>query len=160
MEQYPDYEELLKLLNENKVEYLVIGGYAVSFHSSPLFTEDIDIWINNTKRNAKKAFKALKKFGIGNIPLKEHELTSDDMVLQIGYKPVRIDVLTGISGIKFSEAYKRKETGKFFNVKNVNYISYDDLITAKTKAGREKDIIGLGWLKRHRKKEKKKKNNE
>jgi hypothetical protein len=139
------------LLGENKVEYLIIGGYAVSFHSSPLFTEDMDIWINNTKRNVKKAFKALNEFGIGNIPLGEHELTSNDLVLQIGYKPVRIDILTGVGTLKFREAYKRRKIGKFFNVKNVNYISYEDLVYTKSIAGRKKDSIGLNWLKIHRK---------
>ncbi|RPI18044.1 MAG: hypothetical protein EHM58_06895 [Ignavibacteriae bacterium] len=152
MEEYPDYEELLKLLNKHKVEYLVIGGYAVSFHSSPLFTEDIDIWINNTNRNAGKAFKALNEFGIGNIPLEENELTNNDLVLQLGYRPVRIDILTGVGGLKFTDAYKRRDVGKFFNVNEVNYLSYEDLIFTKTKAGREKDVIGLSWLKKHRKK--------
>lgn len=155
MEEYPDYEELLELLNDNKVEYLVIGGYAVSFHSSPLFTEDIDIWINNTKKNANRAFKALNEFGIGNIPLKEQELAGNDLILQIGYKPVRIDVLTSVGNLKFSDAYKRRKIGKFFKVKNVNYISYEDLIFTKTAAGRKKDTIGLKWLEIHKKKKSK-----
>jgi predicted nucleotidyltransferase len=152
MEEYPDFEEFLKLLNENRVQYLIIGGYAVTFHSSPRFTEDLDVWINNTKSNARKVFKALSSFGFGNIDIRESDLTNEKMIIQLGFKPVRIDVLCGIEGLKFSEAYKRKTMGNFFNVKNVPYISYRDLEISKIFAGRSKDKDALKWLHRHRKK--------
>lgn len=101
MEEYQDFEEFINLLNKHKVEYMIVGGYAVTFHSRPKFTEDLDVWINKTKKNAKRVFNALTEFGFGNIDIKIDDFTKENLILQLGYKPVRIDILTSIEGVTF-----------------------------------------------------------
>ena len=93
MEIYQDFEELLELLKKNKVEYLIIGGYAIYIHSRPKYTKDIDIWINPTKKNAQKMLKVLNEFGTGNLEIILDDLTNKDLIIQLGYEPVRIDIV-------------------------------------------------------------------
>src|SRR5205809_82519 len=128
MEEYQDFEEFISLLNKFKVEYLIIGGYAITFHSRPKFTEDLDVWVNKTKANSIRIFNALSEFGFGNIDIKSEDFTKEDLVLQIGYKPVRIDILTSIAGIKFSTAYKKRVKGLFYGKVEANYIDLTSLV--------------------------------
>ena len=149
MEVYPDLKEFIELLNENKAEYLIVGGYAASFHSRPRYTKDIDIWINPTKTNAKKIKKVLDKFGFEKIDILIDDLTKKDQIIQLGYAPVRIDLITGLVGLKFSEAYKNLILGTYGNIKNVKYISSDDLITNKKLSGRKQDLFDVEWIKKY-----------
>lgn len=146
MEEFQDFEEFIKLLNEFKVEYLIVGGYAVTFHSKPRFTEDLDVWINNSRKNSKKLCKALEKFGFGNLKIDENDFTKDDMIIQLGYRPVRIDILTTIENVNFRDAFKNKVSGLFYNKVNANYINLDDLVKNKKSTNREKDKDALKWI--------------
>lgn len=156
MEVYPDLKEFIELLNENKVEYLVVGGYAASFHSRPRYTKDIDFWVNPTVSNAKRVIKTLKQFGFDNIDITTEDLTNKDQFIQLGYALVRIDLITGMIGLKFSTAYKNKITGTYGSIKNVNYISAGDLIINKTLSGRKQDLFDVSWIKKYSTKKRKK----
>lgn len=156
MEVYQDLKEFIELLNENKVEYLIVGGYASSFHSRPRYTKDIDIWVNPTKANAKRVIKALNQFGFENINISISDLTNKDQFIQLGYAPIRIDLITGMLGLKFSAAYRNKAIGTYGNIKNVKYISAEDLITNKTLSGRKQDLFDVEWIKKYSTKKRKK----
>src|ERR1700751_2147268 len=99
MELNPDFKEFIELLNVHKVEYLVVGGYAVGFHGRPRYTGDIDFWIAISRENASKIIRVLKEFGFESIGIKEEEFLKEDLVLQLGYEPCRIDILTSLTGI-------------------------------------------------------------
>lgn len=154
MEEYQDFEEFISLLNKHKVEYLIVGGYAVTFHSRPRFTEDIDVWVNRTKKNSKRVFKALEEFGFGNIDIKPEDFTKEGLILQLGYRPVRIDILTSIEGVKFSEAYKSKRTDLFYGRVNANYINLELLFKNKKTVNRKKDKEAIEWINDNLKKKK------
>ncbi len=146
MEEYQDFEEFINLLNKHKVEYLIVGGYAVTFHSRPRFTEDLDVWINKTKKNSKRIFEALEEYGYGNIDIKIEDFTKDNLVLQLGYRPVRIDILTSIEGVRFSKAYKSREKGLFYGKINADYINLENLLINKASVDRKKDKEAIDWI--------------
>src|SRR5690625_2556116 len=100
-----DYEEFIELLNEHKVQYLIVGAYAVSYYARPRNTGDIDFFVNNSSENISNLLKVLKDFGFGTLDLSPNDFKGDDNILQLGYEPVRIDVMTGISGISRSEEH-------------------------------------------------------
>ncbi|HYL72853.1 MAG TPA: nucleotidyltransferase [Bryobacteraceae bacterium] len=138
------YRDLLRLLNDCRVEYLIVGGYAVMKYTEPLYTKDLDVWVRSSPENSARVFDALAKFGA---PLQHDEITSetfsrDNIVYQIGVAPVRIDVLTSITGVRFTEAWSRRVSGNLFGVA-VNFISVDDLIANKDAAGRSSDLKHL-----------------
>lgn len=125
-----DFKEFLELLNVHKVKYLIVGGYAVGFHSKPKFTNDIDIWIECTNTNASKILVVLKDFGFGDLDITINDLTNPDKFIQLGREPLQIDILMSISGVNFENAYKNKVKGNYLGVK-INFISIDDLIKNK-----------------------------
>lgn len=144
---HQDYEELFQCLNAEKVKYLVVGAYAVIFHTEPRWTKDIDIWIEPSAQNAKRVWNALKKFGapVVSAGLTLKDLTNPVMVYQIGMPPVRIDIMMGIAGISFPEAWKHKQTSPF-GKETINIIGLKDLINAKRSAARKKDRDDLAKL--------------
>src|SRR5436309_1113592 len=110
MAENPHYKELLQLLNKFQAEYLIVGGFAVMKYGEPRYTKDLDVWVNNSSQNSDRVVAALKKFGA---PL-EHDgisaktFTGKQVVYQIGIAPVRIDILTEITGVEFSHAWKKR----------------------------------------------------
>ena len=139
MEISKDFEEFFGLLNEHEVRYLVVGGYAVAIHARPRFTDDLDILVDAERSNAERVLAALKGFGFGNVGIELDDLTKADQVIQLGFPPFRIDLLTSISGVSFSEAWGRKLIGKYGN-QTVNFIGKQDLITSKKGTGRKRDL--------------------
>ncbi|MGB2682800.1 MAG: hypothetical protein WBE39_15975 [Candidatus Competibacter sp.] len=103
-----DFKEFVELLNKNNVEYLIVGGYAVGIHGYPRYTGDLDIWINATRQNAHKMVAVLDEFGFSSFGLTEEDFIKSGNVIQMGYPPFRIDVLTKIDGVEFGECYKNK----------------------------------------------------
>lgn len=156
MEVYQDLREFIELLNKNKVEYLIVGGYASSFHSRPRYTKDIDIWVNPTKTNAKKVLKTLSLFGFTGIEITVEDLTKKGQIIQLGYAPVRIDILTDLVGLTFKHAYNNSENGTFGKLKNVRYISAEDLIINKKLSGRKQDLFDVEWISKYSSKRRKK----
>src|ERR1700739_4824738 len=128
MAENPDYKELLQLLDEFEVEYLIVGGFAVMKYGEPRYTKDLDVWVHNSLQNSIRVIGALKKFGA---PLDNDGITAETFsekqgVYQIGIAPVRIDILTAITGVEFVDAWKNKVPSTFFGVP-VHFISQGDL---------------------------------
>ena len=141
-----DFKEFVELLIKNKVEYLIVGGYAVGIHGHPRYTGDLDIWLNQTPENAKLILKCLNDFGFSSFGLKEEDFTKPGNVIQLGYPPLRIDLLTEIDGVTFSESYKTKKVVEIDGLL-VNFIGYNDLIQNKKATGRSRDIDDIENLK-------------
>ena len=142
-----DFSDLLRVFNDNNVRYLVIGGYALVQYAEPRFTKDLDLWISTDAANAGAVFQALSEFGAPLQGMTEKDFAEDGYFYQMGIPPVRVDILMGIPGIQFDEAWERRNQ-VIFDQLPVNFISRDDLITAKRAAGRPQDIIDADLLSR------------
>jgi len=140
----PHYKELLQLLNEFEVDYLIVGGFAVMKYGEPRYTKDLDVWIHNSLPNCVRAIGALKKFGapLDNDGITAETFSEKQVVYQIGIAPVRIDILTAITGVEFAEAWKNKVRSTFFGVP-VHFISQADLEANKRALGRASDLEDL-----------------
>jgi len=144
MAENPDYKELLQLLNEFEVEYLIVGGFAVMKYGEPRYTKDLDVWVRNSPANALRLVDALKRFGA---PLEHDGVTAatfaeQQIVYQIGIAPVRINILTQITGVTFDDAWVNKVATTFFGVP-VHFISKADLECNKMALGRTRDLEDL-----------------
>ena len=116
MEVQPDFKDLLELFNAHKVEYLIVGGYALAFHGAPRYTGDIDILVWPKTANAKRILNALDKFGFGSVGLTKDDFQNPDKVVQLGVPPVRIDIMTSITGVSLEDAFAGGEEGKYGDV--------------------------------------------
>lgn len=134
-----DFREFIELLNSNEVEYLVVGGFAVGFHGYPRATGDIDIWINPTSANSRKILLVLKDFGFDSLQLKEDDFITSNQIIQLGFPPLRIDILTSLDGVNFTDSFMKKEVFQRGDFK-INIISRDDLIKNKLASGRTQDL--------------------
>ena len=141
-----DFKEFVELLNKNEVEYLIVGGYAVGIHGYPRYTGDLDIWINATRQNARKMVAVLAEFGFDSFGLTEEDFTKLGNVIQMGYPPFRIDILTTIDGVRFKDCYKNKMLVLHDGV-ILDVIGIEDLRRNKKVSGRLKDIDDLENLK-------------
>ena len=137
-----DFKEFVQLLNKNKAEYLVVGGYAVAMHGYPRYTGDIDFWINSNSENAQRIIQALLEFGFGSVDISLEDLTEPDNVIQLGYPPNRIDILTSVTGLEFENCWKEKVEVVFENEK-INFISLHHLKINKKETGRTQDKLDL-----------------
>lgn len=138
MEVSKDFEEFFELLNGHKARYLIVGGYAFAIHARPRYTEDIDIWIDIESANARHVLEALNDFGFGDVGISIDDLSSRDKVIQLGYPPLRIDMLTSVSGLDFSDAWPRRVATNYGR-QTVYFVGRDDLIVNKKASGRKKD---------------------
>jgi hypothetical protein len=145
MEVQKDFKELLELFNVHKVKYLIVGGYALAYHGAPRYTGDIDIFVQPERENALCILKALDEFGFGSIGLKEEDFQLPDKVVQLGYPPIRIDIITSISGFSWDQAYKGREKGEYGDVP-VYFIGREDYILNKRSSGRKKDLADIEAL--------------
>lgn len=145
MEVQKDFKELLKLFNAHNVQYLIVGGYALAYYGAPRYTGDIDILIKSDSINASLILKALNEFGFGSVGLKLDDFTNTDNIVQLGYPPVRIDIMTSISGVSWEDAYNGREEGKYGDVP-VYFIGLDQYIQNKRASGRKKDLADLEAL--------------
>lgn len=135
----PDFKEFVQLLNKNDVQYMIVGGYAVGIHGHPRYTGDLDIWLLPTQENAGKIIRSIQEFGFGSLPITEDDLQQEGMVIQLGYPPLRIDLLTSIDGVRFDECYTNKKVVTIDELQ-VNFIGYHDLIKNKKASGRHQDL--------------------
>ena len=142
-----DFKEFIALLNENKVKYLIVGGFAIAYYVEPRYTKDIDILVEASEENSKKIIDALTGFGFGNIGLKEGDFQKPNQVIQLGYAPVRIDIITSIAGVTFDSAWMNKVEGKYGDI-YCFFISKEDLILNKQKVARPQDIADVKKLKK------------
>lgn len=145
MEVLEDFEEFFRLLNDHDVQYLVVGGYAFAIHARPRFTNDLDIWVLDKRDNAERLLAVLVDFGFGDLDVTVDDLVKPENVIQMGYPPLRIDIVTSIDGVKFSEAWGRRDTS-VYGSQQVNFIGKQDLITNKRASGRGIDLQDLKEL--------------
>jgi hypothetical protein len=137
-----DFKEFLRLLRAHGVEYLLIGGWAVGYHGYPRSTDDLDIWIAIAPDNAARAAQALREFGFDVPELSTDLLLQNDQIVRMGVEPVRIEVMTTISGVRFGECYpERLET--MLDGEPVSLISLRHLRLNNKASGRLKDLSDL-----------------
>jgi hypothetical protein len=134
-----DWREFLELLNSNEAEYLVVGAFAVAFHGFPRYTADLDLLVRPTEDNADRVFGALSQFGFGKVGIQAVDLRSPGMVIQLGVKPNRIDLLTTISGVSFDEAWATRSDADLDGIP-VHFVGRAALLRNKEKTGRAKDL--------------------
>lgn len=140
-----DFRELLRLLNKHNVKYCIVGAYAVAFYAIPRYTKDMDILVEPSKENALKVLRALKDFGFVDIGLTADDFNKEGRIIQLGYEPVRIDIVTSIDGCSFNEVWENKVTGKYGD-EDVYFIGLEELIKNKSVAKRKQDEIDLEIL--------------
>lgn len=137
-----DFQDIIRLLNEKSVEFLLIGGYALAFHGYPRFTGDLDILVKPSRQNAKKILDALGQFGMASLELTEEDFIKEDSVIQIGVSPLRIDFLTSVSGVHIDDLFKNAIEIQLEDV-STRMISRGDLIKNKRASGRMKDLADI-----------------
>ncbi len=138
MNIHPDFEELLRLLEENAVEYMIVGGYAVAFHGYPRFTKDIDLFFRISDENIRRIRRALVMFGFQEEELPPDVFVASGNVISFGAEPSRVDLLNSIDGIDFDEAFQHVIRGRYGNVE-VPFIGFSDLVRNKNATPRIKD---------------------
>ncbi len=145
-----DFKEFLKLLDKHGVEYLLIGGYAVSYYGYPRPTSDMDIWIAIHSDNASRITAALRAFGFSTPDLNEQLFMERGNIVRMGHPPMRLEILNAIDGVEFKQAFKRRTVDRIDD-QVVNLISLKDLKINKKAAGRPKDLDDLSKLSKHTK---------
>ncbi len=145
METQPDFRELLELFSVYRVEHLIVGGYALAFHGAPRFTGDLDIFVKPDASNAQRILAALKAFGFAAMGLTQSDFENPDQVIQLGMPPVRIDLITSLTGVSWDEAWAGRTAGTYGEVP-VYYIGREQFIANKRATGRMKDLADLEML--------------
>lgn len=137
-----DFKEFLQLLNDHRVDYLLVGGYAVGYHGYPRATVDLDIWVAVTPRNARHLVMVFKEFGFDAKELKEDLFLKENKIVRIGEPPLRIKVMTSVSGVDFDACYEQRIVDTIDGIQ-VNFINLENLKVNKMSAGRHKDLNDL-----------------
>ncbi|KAM3101001.1 DUF6036 family nucleotidyltransferase [Phormidesmis sp. 146-12] len=137
-----DFKEFIQLLNDNQVRYLVIGGYAVAVHGYPRYTKDIDIWIEMAPDNATNIMQTLQQFGFGSLEMTPEDFLTPDQVIQLGYPPNRIDLITTPDGVDFVTCFNSK-LEIVIDGMTVNFIDLENLKINKKASGRLQDLADL-----------------
>jgi len=139
---------MLSAFSGEKVEYLLVGAYAMAVHGLPRATGDIDLWVRRSEENARRVMQALAIFGAPMSQIAVEDFIKADMVFQIGVVPRRVDILTSVSGVEFEEAWPERVEVELEGI-TVPVISRRHLIQNKRSAGREKDEVDASWLEDH-----------
>lgn len=140
-----DFKELLALLEENRIDYMIVGGYAVAFHGYPRFTKDLDIFFNPSSENIEKIIQVLVQFGFSEKDLNETLFSNPGNMVTFGVAPVRVDFINRIDGLDFKAARKNRVRGKYGDAE-VFFISREDLIKNKQASPRLKDKADIEEL--------------
>jgi len=147
----PDFRDMVAALCDAGAEFLVVGAFAVSFHGHPRTTGDMDVWVRPSAANASRVIAALTDFGapIAALGIVAEDFERSDVVVQIGVAPRRIDLLTGISGVAFDEAWPTRVTVDW-NGRQVAFLGFEELLRNKRASGRAKDLLDVEELERRR----------
>ncbi|MSR41356.1 MAG: hypothetical protein EXS10_05570 [Phycisphaerales bacterium] len=140
-----DWRELLLSFNVHHAEYIIVGGVALAYHGHPRYTGDLDVFIHASRENASRVLSALRDFGLGSLALSVDDLALDHRVIEIGFLPGRVDLLTSIDGVAWQEATSNAEMGDYAGVPT-RYISRTDLIRNKRTEGRPQDLADVARL--------------
>ena len=145
---YPDFKELLSVLNAHRVKYLIVGAYAVAIHAQPRATKDLDILVRADPENAKAVFTALARFGAPLKGLSSADFEEEGPFFRMGHPPIGIDILTSIPGVEFDEAWERRveDTVDAQSGLTATFVSRDDLISSKLATGRLQDLADVDAL--------------
>lgn len=143
-----DFEDFVKLLNKYKVSYMIVGGYALAFHGRPRHTGDLDIWISVSDDNADKLLKVVHEFGMSSLGLDKEDFLKPGYINQIGYPPLRIDILNSIDGVAFNDAIEDMQKIELEDDLTINFIGLNDFLTNKKASGRKQDIADIKEIKR------------
>jgi len=145
MEASQDFRELLELFNRHGVEYVVVGGYALAYYGAPRFTADLDILVRPDEGNALRILDALAEFGFGTLDLGVGDFTTPGMVVQLGVPPLRVDLLTSLTGVSWDQASAGRSVGRYADVA-VPFLGRQELIANKRALGRRKDLADIEAL--------------
>ncbi|MFN7938072.1 MAG: nucleotidyltransferase [Bryobacteraceae bacterium] len=145
---YQDFKDLLSAFHARGVKYLIVGGYAVSFHGQPRATKDLDLFIKADPSNAEAAYMALAAFGAPLDNIVASDFTDPRLFVRLGREPVAIDILPGIDGVEFESAWERRVEAVIDGATGLkaNFISRQDLIASKLAAGRLRDLADVEEL--------------
>jgi hypothetical protein len=142
MEVQQDFRDLLALFNKHKVDYIIVGAYALGFHGAPRYTGDLDVFVKPDPINAKNIMQALDAFGFGAVGLTVSDFLEAGKIVQLGVPPVRIDIMTSITGVQWEQAQTGGVEGRFGDLA-VHYLGRNEFIANKRALGRKKDIADL-----------------
>jgi len=142
MEVQQDFRDLLELFNKHKVDFIIVGAYALGFHGAPRYTGDLDVFVRPDPINARSIMQALNEFGFGSVGLSAADFEKEGKVIQLGLPPVRVDIITSITGVSWEQARSGRVKGQFGDLM-VYFIGRDDFIENKRALGRKKDISDL-----------------
>jgi hypothetical protein len=145
MEVQEDFKDLFALFNAHKVDYLIVGAHALAYHGSPRYTGDMDILVRPGPGNAHRILKALEAFGFGSVGLTAEDFTVPNKVIQLGVEPVRVDIVTSITGVSWEEAATGRVQGNYGDTV-VNFIGKEEFIRNKQALGRKRDQADLEAL--------------
>jgi predicted nucleotidyltransferase len=137
-----DFKEFIQSLNAEHVRFLIVGGYAVALHGHPRYTKDMDVWIENAPDNAARVVAALERFGFASLGLQVADFLVADQIIQLGYPPNRIDILTTVPGVEFSDCYNSRVEIEVDGVL-VSFIDLENLKRNKLASGRHQDLADL-----------------
>lgn len=148
----PDYADLFKLFNGHRVRYLVVGAYAVVFYAEPRYTKDLDLWVEPTRENADRVWKALTEFGAPLEGVTAEDFSNPELIYQIGVEPNRIDIMMAVPGLEFQGAWKRRVTSSYGG-EEIGILNLEDLVLAKKTTDRESDRLDLRLLEEAKKRQ-------
>jgi hypothetical protein len=146
----PDYKDMLSALSGEKVDYLIVGAYALAAYGLPRATGDIDLLVGTDPKNSQKVYQALVRFGAPLVDIRPETFTQMDITYQIGVAPNRIDLLSSITGVSFQDAWSHRQLKQVEGL-DLFVLSLEDLILNKSATGRPKDKVDLEWLKARQK---------
>jgi Nucleotidyl transferase of unknown function (DUF2204) len=141
-----DFKEFIELLNSTQVEYMLVGGYALATYGHPRYTGDMDVWVKPEADNVERLLLVLSAFGFASVGLKKADFMEPEAVVQLGYPPARIDLLTAIDGVTFDACFERRAVVVIDDV-TIPVIHIQDFRTNKIAAGRHKDLADLEAIK-------------
>ncbi len=142
MEVQQDFRDLLALFNAHHVDYVIVGAHALAYHGAPRYTGDMDIFVCPDSENARRILRALDEFGFGSLDLTVEDLVYPDKVVQLGVAPVRVDIMTSITGVSWGDAAAGRVEGTYGGLE-VYYIGKKQFIVNKRALGRKKDLADL-----------------
>ncbi len=145
MEIEPDFRDLLALFNKHEVEYILVGGYALAFHGAPRYTGDMDLFVHADSPNASRIMDALTEFGFGSVGLSATDFERPNMVIQLGVPPVRVDIITSLTGLTWEDAWTHRATGRYGEIP-VFFLGRRQFIANKKAVGRKRDLADLEAL--------------
>ncbi len=140
-----DYAVLLRSFNNHGVRYLIVGAFAVGFHAMPRYTKDLDLWVEPTIDNGARICRALEEFGFGSLKIAPNDFARKGRCVQLGYEPIRVDLITTIPGVTFSRAWAHRRRG-YYGPQPVFFVGLQDLVRSKKASGRKQDLADLDVL--------------